>query len=37
MSGPDIGQVAERLAAAIAKERRAAISYTLMTVLCTPA
>ncbi len=37
MSGPDIGQVAERLAAVIGKERRAAISYTLLTVLCTPA
>lgn len=37
MNGPDIGQVEQRLAAVISKERRAAISYTLLTVLCTPA
>jgi hypothetical protein len=33
MSGPDIGQIEQRLAAVISKERRAAINYTLLTVL----
>ena len=36
MNGPDIGHVEQRLAAMIGDERREAIGYTLLTVLCTP-
>jgi hypothetical protein len=36
MNEPDIGQVEKRLAAVIREERREAIGYTLLTVLCTP-
>jgi len=37
MNGPDIGQVGQRLAAIISEERREAIGYTLLNVLCTTA
>jgi len=37
MNGPDIGHVEQRLAAVIREQRREAIGYTLLNVLCTPA
>jgi len=37
MNEPNIRQVEQRLAAVISKERRAAITYTLLTVLHTSA
>ncbi len=36
MSEPDVAYVEQRLAAVIRAERREAIGYTLLTVLCTP-
>jgi len=36
MDEPDIAQVQQRLAAIITKERREAITYAILTVLCTP-
>ena len=37
MKQPEVGQVEQRLAAVLEKERREAIGYTVLTVLCTPA
>jgi peptidoglycan/LPS O-acetylase OafA/YrhL len=37
MNEPDVGQVEQRLAAVMKKERREAIGYTVIIVLCTPA
>jgi hypothetical protein len=37
MTGPDIAQVEQRLEVVIGESRRKAISYTVLTVLCTPA
>ena len=37
MNEPDIGHVEQRLAVVLQKERREAIGYTVLTVLCIPA
>ena len=37
MGEPDVGQIEQRLAAVLDKERREAIKYAIATVLCTPA
>jgi hypothetical protein len=37
MNGPDIGHVEQRLAAIISEDRREAIGYILLTMLCTSA
>jgi hypothetical protein len=37
MTEPDIAQAEQRLAVVISESRRKAISYTVLTVLCTPA
>src|SRR4030067_3525649 len=37
MDGPDIAQVEQRLAVVISESRRKPITYTVLTVLCTPA
>ena len=36
MSEPDIKQIEQRLTAVLKKERREAIGYTILTILCTP-
>jgi len=37
MKGPDLQEVENRLAVVLEKERREAIGYTVLTILCTPA
>lgn len=37
MKGPDLQEVEKRLSVVLEKERREAIGYTVLTVLCTPA
>ena len=36
MNEPDLKEVEERLAGILFKERKEAIAYTVLTVLCTP-
>jgi hypothetical protein len=37
VSEPPIDEVAQHLTGVLAKERREAVAYALLTVLCTPA